>query len=84
MVYFTCNVPSQKTYTELSHFPRVFYRVNALLLAGVFFVLGYADERKESVCLPQEDRKILLQYKKLNAFNRKTIADLMVSLAARQ
>lgn len=57
---------------------------SALGVTVEYLALGYADERKESVRLLQEDRKILLQYKKLNAFNRKTIDDLMASLAARQ
>lgn len=63
---------------------------NAVKIAGVlgvtveYLTLGYTDEKRMPVGLPPEGRETLLQYKKLNAFNRKTVDDLITSLAARQ
>lgn len=34
--------------------------------------------------VPEEFRKFFLQYKKLNAFNKKTVEDLLASLSSRQ
>lgn len=63
---------------------------NAVKIASVlgvtveYLTLGYTDEKKKSAELQLEDRKAFSEYKKLNAFNRKTVDDLIASLTARQ